>query len=84
MAVAFDREGRQCQAHSAAANEHGNRQGRALLTETPGRTKRWTPLLSRARTRKIARPLGTLVLARHARYLGHLLPRMLQWLQRVG
>ena len=29
----------------------------------------WAPLLSRARTRKIARPLAALVLARHARHL---------------
>jgi hypothetical protein len=31
----------------------------------------WAPLLSRARTRKIARPLAALVLARHARYLAN-------------
>jgi hypothetical protein len=32
----------------------------------------WAPLLSRARTRKIARSLAALVLARHARYLANL------------
>jgi hypothetical protein len=32
-------------------------------------TGNWSPLLSRARTRKIARPLAALVLARHARHL---------------
>jgi hypothetical protein len=31
----------------------------------------WAPLLSRARTRKIARPLAALVLARHARHLAN-------------
>jgi hypothetical protein len=59
---------------------------RALLTGTPDldealavrlelciaeSTDNWAPLLSRARTRKIARPLAALVLARHARYLAN-------------
>ena len=59
-------------------------QVRALLTGTPALDEAvavrlglcvadssgdWTPLLARARTRKIARRLAALVLARHARYL---------------
>lgn len=59
---------------------------RALLTGTPDldealavrlelciaeSTGSWAPLLSRARTRKIARPLAALVLARHARHLAN-------------
>ena len=59
---------------------------RALLTDTPELDEAlvvrlelckaesdndWTSLLSRARTRKMARPLAALVLARHARYLAN-------------
>jgi hypothetical protein len=59
---------------------------RALLTGTPDldealavrlelciaeSTDNWAPLLSSARTRRIARPLAALVLARHARHLAN-------------
>lgn len=65
-------------------HEDASAQVRALLTGMPGLDEAlavrlelciaessgdWAPLLARARTRKIARRLAALVLARHARYL---------------
>lgn len=65
-------------------HEEASAQVRALLTGTTGLDEAlavrlelciaessgdWAPLLARARTRKIARRLAALVLARHARYL---------------